>query len=181
MSWGLGWKRPSDIFRLSLYYGYEESGEDLDRTSSQLIGSYSSSSASLTPPQDQQEPGFKIDLDWVAGDDMDQVALRLQSQLMVALPLSQDTVAIELKETEENEVRVEMYVEKRREPLRAVTVVKATGTGQQSDGVGVLLRLLRSNLVPSVDVDPVASDDHWKSITSLSLCGCGLTVRLSLT
>ncbi|XP_012455710.1 phospholipase A I [Gossypium raimondii] len=175
MSWGLGWKRPSEIFRLSLYYGYEESREDLDRTSSQLIGSCSSSSASLTPPQDQQEPGFKIDLDWVSGDDVDQVALRLQSQLMLALPSSQDTVAIELKETEENVVRVEMYVEKRREPLRAVTVVKATGSSQQSDGVGVLLRLLRSNLVPSVDADPVANDDHWKGITSLSLCGCGLT------
>ncbi|MBA0787077.1 hypothetical protein Gotri_027065, partial [Gossypium trilobum] len=126
MSWGLGWKRPSEIFRLSLYYGYEESREDLDRTSSQLIGSCSSSSASLIPPQDQQEPGFKIDLDWVSGDDVDQVALRLQSQLMLALPSSQDTVAIELKETEENVVRVEMYVEKRREPLRATLPVELT-------------------------------------------------------
>ncbi|KAK8664862.1 hypothetical protein V6N13_084635 [Hibiscus sabdariffa] len=174
MSWGLGWKRSSEIFRLSLNYGYEESGEDLDRTSFSLLGSSSPSAASLTH-QDQQEPGFKIDLDWVAGDDVDQVALRLRSQLMVALPPALDTVAIELKETEDNVVRVETNVEKRREPLRAVTVVKAIGSGQQSDGVGVLVRLLRSNLAPSGDVNPVSSTDHWKSITLLSLCGCGLT------
>ncbi|KAE8670588.1 Phospholipase A I [Hibiscus syriacus] len=105
MSWGLGWKRPSEIFRLSLNYGYEESGEDLDR-----VGSSSPSSASLT----QQETGFKIDLDWVAGDDV---------------------------------ARVEMKVEKRREPLRAVTLVKETGSGQQSDGFGVLVRLLGRILI----------------------------------
>ncbi|GMI93322.1 hypothetical protein like AT1G61850 [Hibiscus trionum] len=175
MSWGLGWKRSSEIFRLSLNYGYEESGEDLFRTSSSsLIGSSSPSAASLTH-QDQQEPGFKIDLDWVAADDVDQVALRLRSQLIVALPPAQDTVVIELKETEGNAVRVEMNVEKRREPLRGVSVFKAIGSGQQCDGVGVLVRLLRSDLAPSGDVNPVSSTDHWKSITSLSLCGCGLT------
>ncbi|XWS19442.1 hypothetical protein CRYUN_Cryun31cG0016300 [Craigia yunnanensis] len=175
MSWGLGWKRPSEIFRLSLNYGYEESAEDLDRTSStSSISSSSSSSASL-PPQDQQELEFRIDLDWVAGDEEDQVALRLQSQLMVALPVPQDAVAIELRETEENVVGVEMKVEKRRDPLRAVTMFKAIGSGQQSDGVGVLVRLLRSNMVPSGDSSPVGCGDHWRSITLLSLCGCCLT------
>lgn len=65
-------------------------------------------------------------------------------------------------------VRVSMKVLKRREPLRAVRMTKAVGSGQQSDGVGVLNRLVKSNLVPA---------DHWKSITAVSLCGCGLTVR----
>ncbi|OMO64868.1 Armadillo [Corchorus olitorius] len=182
MSWGLGWKRPSEIFRLSLNYGNEESAEDLDRTSSSSsISSTSSSSASLSP-QDQQEVGFRIDLDWLAGDDEDQVALRLQSQLMVALPVPQDAVAIELRETEENVVGVEMKVEKRREPLRGLTMVKAAGSGQQSDGVGVLVRLLRSNLVPSGDGSPVGCGDHWRSVTLLSLCGCGLsTLPVELT
>lgn len=182
MSWGLGWKRPSEIFRLSLSYGNEESAEDLDRTSSaSSTSSVSSSSASL-PPQDQQEVGFRIDLDWIAGDDEDQVALRLQSQLMVALPVPQDAVAIELRQTEGNVVGVEMKVEKRREPLRAVTMVKAAGSGQQSDGVGVLVRLLRSNLVPSGDGSPVQCGDHWRSVTLLSLGGCGLmTLPVELT
>ncbi|XVF27843.1 hypothetical protein REPUB_Repub14bG0144100 [Reevesia pubescens] len=175
MSWGLGWKRPSKIFRLSLNYGYEESAEDLDRSSSSSSISSTSSSSAPLPQHDQQELGFRIDLDWVSGDDEDQVALRLQSQLMVALPVPQDSVAIELKETEENVVGVEMKVEKRREPLRAVTMFKAAGTGQLSDGVGVFVRLLRSNLVPSGDGSPVGCADHWKSITLLSLCGCGLT------
>ncbi|KAE8689702.1 Phospholipase A I [Hibiscus syriacus] len=94
---------------------------------------------------------------------------------MVALPVPQDTVSVELREADKNSVGVEMKVEKRREPLRAVTMVKAAGSGQQSDGVGVLVRLLRSNLVPSGDSGLVACGDHWRSITLLSLCGCGLT------
>ncbi|KAG8490576.1 hypothetical protein CXB51_013723 [Gossypium anomalum] len=172
MSWGLGWKRTSEIFRLSLNYGYEKSAEDLDHTSP--VSSSLSSPESSTP-QDQKELGFRIDLDWVAGDDEDQVAIRLQSKLMVALPEPQDTVSVELRETEEKLVGVEMKVEKRREPLRAVTMAKAAGSGQQSDGVGVLVRLLRSNLVPSGDSGLVACGDHWRSVTLLSLCGCGLT------
>lgn len=173
MSWGLGWKRSSEIFRLSLNYGYEKSAKDLDHASP--VSSYLSSSESSTP-QDQKELGFRIDLDWVAGDDEDQVAIRLQSKLMVALPEPQDTVSVELRETEEKLVGVEMKVEKRREPLRAVTMAKAAGSGQQSDGVGVLVRLLRSNLVPSGDSGLVACGDHWRSVTLLNLCGCGLTV-----
>ncbi|GMI72741.1 hypothetical protein like AT1G61850 [Hibiscus trionum] len=172
MSWGLGWKRPSEIFRLSLNYGYEQSAEDLNDAAP---GSSSLSSPKSSPPQDQKDLGFRIDLDWVAGDDEDQVAIRLQSKLMVALPVPQDTVSVELRETDGNSVGVEMKVEKRREPLRAVTMVKAAGSGQQSDGVGVLVRLLRSNLVPSGDSGLVACGDHWRSITLLSLCGCGLT------
>ncbi|CAN1196966.1 Phospholipase A I [Linum perenne] len=175
MSWGLGWKRPSEIFRLSLNYGTEESWEDPMRTSS----SSSCSSTSTIPPMDQ-DGGFRVDLDWTAGDDEDQLALRLQSQLMVALPMPQDCVTVELTTRDEEgaeggNVGVEMNVVKRREPLRGITISKA-GSSQQSDGVGVLTRLLRSNLASAGigDGSDFSCADHWKTVTLLSLCGCGL-------
>ncbi|KAJ9169072.1 hypothetical protein P3X46_020540 [Hevea brasiliensis] len=186
MSWGLGWKRPSEIFRLTLNYGTEESEEDLNRMStSTSSGSLSSSSPSSpsSPPRDQ-ELGFRIDLDWTAADDEDQVALRLQSQLMVALPLPQDCVTVDLRSRdeemgEEGNVGVEMKVVKRREPLRGMTMSKA-GSGQQSDGVGVLTRLLRSNLATGGggvgDGSGLGCSEHWRSVTWLSLCSCGLSV-----
>lgn len=181
MSWGLGWKRPSEIFHLKLNYGSEEDAENPERisSSSSCSSSSSSSSASSTILTQGQELGFRIDLDWSTGDDEDQVALRLQSQLMVALPVPQDAVQVELKYSQEAEnVDVDMRVLKRREPLRAVTMAKSAGSGQQNDGVGVLTRLLRSNLAPTI---PGAADgvidfgEHWKTVTMLNLCGCGLT------
>lgn len=184
MSWGLGWKRSSDIFRLSLNYGTEEFADDLNRSSSSSsLGSSSSSSSSLYQTQDP-ELGFRIDLDWTTGDDEDQVALKLQSHLMVALPVPQDAVVVELRERKEGEgnVGVEMKVEKRRDPLRAVMMAKMAGSGQQNDGVGVLTRLLRSNLTPVAGPSPVVDGgawvcgEHWRTVTLLSLCGCGLLV-----
>lgn len=184
MSWGLGWKRPSEIFHLKLNYGSEEDAENPERisSSSSCSSSSSSSSASSTILTQGQELGFRIDLDWSTGDDEDQVALRLQSQLMVALPVPQDAVQVELKYSQEAEnVDVDMRVLKRREPLRAVTMAKSAGSGQQNDGVGVLTRLLRSNLAPTI---PGAADgvidfgEHWKTVTMLNLCGCGLTVSV---
>lgn len=188
MSWGLGWKRPSEIFRLTLNYGTEESREDLNRlsTSSSSCSSLSSLSSPVSPPQDQ-DSGLRIELDWTGGDDEDQVALRLQSQLMVALPLPQDCVAVDLKSGEGKEegeeggnVEVEMKVVKRREPLRGVTMIKA-GSGQQNDGVGVLTRLLRSNLATAGAADGSGSGcgEHWRTVTLLNLSGCGLTVGIS--
>ena len=64
----------------------------------------------------------------------DQVTLRLESQLMVALPAPHDTIVVELKgigdgdEGDIENVRLEMRVEKRREPLRAVTLVRVSST-----------------------------------------------------
>jgi hypothetical protein len=126
-----------------------------------------------------QELGFRIELDWSAGDDEDQVALRLRSQLMVALPMPQDTVEVDLRPGEawEENVGVEMRVVKRREPLRAVTMSRSAGSGQQSDGAGVLTRLMRSGLAVADGVSDCG--EHWKSVTLLSLCGCGLSVSLN--
>ncbi|KAJ6401888.1 hypothetical protein OIU84_014045 [Salix udensis] len=169
------WKRPSEVLRLTLNYGTEDFGEELNRSSTSSTVS-SSSSTTLTPsssPQeiatevaaeDEEQVGFRIELDWNAVDDEDQVALRLQSQLMVALPAPQDCVTVDLKAAgeEEGRVEVEMKVEKKREELRGVLLGKS-GSGQQSDGVGVLTRLFRSD-----------GGRHWKTVTLLSLCGCGL-------
>ncbi|XP_068656988.1 phospholipase A I-like [Aristolochia californica] len=168
MSWGLGWKRTSEIFHLILNYG------DDDEHVLNLAADRSSNSSS--------ELGFRIELDWSAADDEDQVALRLQSQLMVALPPPKDTVILELSpengvEEEEELVSVVMKVMKRKEPLRAITMSKTIGSGQQSDGVGVLTRLLKSCLAgPGVGEGVVGIGEHWKSVTVLSLCGCSLSV-----
>ncbi|XP_062160948.1 phospholipase A I isoform X2 [Alnus glutinosa] len=176
MSWGLGWKRPSEIFHLTLNYGNEEPAENPGRTSSSSSASSSSSSLPSTMVSQDQELGFRIELDWSAGDDEDQVALRLRSQLMVALPMPQDTVEVDLRPGEawEENVGVEMRVVKRREPLRAVTMSRSAGSGQQSDGAGVLTRLMRSGLAVADGVSDCG--EHWKSVTLLSLCGCGLSV-----
>ncbi|KAI4298662.1 hypothetical protein L6164_032195 [Bauhinia variegata] len=178
MSWGLGWKRPSEIFHLTLNYGTEDPVENTGRlsTSSQSSSSSSSSSYSSTLSQ-EQELGFRVELDWSTSEDEDQVALKLQSQLMVALPLPQDWVVVELRPEDDENVKVDMKVIKRREPLRAVTVSKAVGFGQQNDGTGVLTRLLRSNLAPSMPtiVEGAAGcGDHWRSVAVLSLCGCSI-------
>ncbi|KAM1123881.1 hypothetical protein COP2_005372 [Malus domestica] len=178
MSWGLGWKRPSEIFHLMLNYGTEGPPETFDRTSS--ASSSSSSSLSSVANQDQ-ELGFRIDLEWQAGDDEEQVALRLKSQLMVALPMPQDTVVVELRieEAEEANVGVDMRVVRRREPLRAVTMTKTVGSSQQSDGTGVLTRLLRSNFastMPAVADGEAACGVHWQCVTIVNLSGCGLSV-----
>ncbi|KAK7303283.1 hypothetical protein RJT34_14186 [Clitoria ternatea] len=159
MSWGLAWKRPSDTFHLTLNYG-----TDCPPSSSVL---------SL-----DHELGSRIELDWSASGDEDQVALKLQSQLMVALPVPQDTVVVELRPNDRHEsVDLEMKVVKRRESLRAVTVNKTVASGHHSDGTGVLIRLLRSNLASAATI-PVSDGcgDHWRSIAVLRLCGCGLSV-----
>uniref|UniRef100_A0A0E0LLE1 Patatin n=1 Tax=Oryza punctata TaxID=4537 RepID=A0A0E0LLE1_ORYPU len=202
-SWGLGWKRSSEIFHLTLDYG-----DDLadgphhhhhhQPPLQQQPGSPPTpSSAGSTPPSSSPtarsssngEFGFRIELDWSAGDDEDQVALRLQSQLMVALPPPHDVVCVDLSTRGEEEdddddavaVAVEMRVVRRREALRSVRVARAAGSAAGSgDGAGVLSRLIRSNLAPAPAVDGAAATgvpvlaDHWRSVAVLSLCNCGL-------
>ncbi|GAB2298843.1 Phospholipase A I [Dionaea muscipula] len=200
MSWGLGWKRTSEVFHLTLQYG---NPQNEDPTQLHEEGK----------PDNEPGGSKKIELDWTAGDDEDQVALRLQSRLMVAMPSPHDTVLVEFKqEVEEEEegrdegggerrveeergdvgvdqnvkVGVEMKVVRRREPLRAVTMEKAVGSGQQSDGIGVFTRLLRSSFPPGATAGGgggggltnglVCFAEHWKSVTVLSLCGCGISV-----
>ncbi|KAK1557151.1 hypothetical protein Q3G72_019057 [Acer saccharum] len=182
MSWGLGWKRPSEVFKLKLSYGTEECGDDLNSASTSSSSSPTAEVASRDP-----ELGFRVELEWTSGEEEEQVALKLQSQLMVALPSPQDTVVVELAEEKKAEdedgddvanVGVAMRVVKRREPLRAAVLSKSVGSGQQSDGVGVFTRMLRSNLASSGPADGAAPgcSDHWKTVTAVSLCGLGLLV-----
>ncbi|KAH6831397.1 phospholipase A I-like protein [Perilla frutescens var. hirtella] len=213
MSWGLGWKRPTEVFHLTLSYGQDaDTIDDVSPTSSLSSSAFSGSSptsqdaaaaanagtaangnATTSPNQDQL--GFRIDLDWNAADDDDQVALKLQSQVMVALPTPQDTVEIELTERTGNgdpegdlennggermdAVALEMRLVKRREPLTGVIMWKAAGSGQQNDGgMGVLVKLMRSNFANEVaDGAAVgfACADHWRNVSVVSLCGLGLT------
>lgn len=107
MSWGLGWKRPSEVFHLILSYGSDADNlDDVTPTSSRSSSASSpfSSSSPTSSLQDggdggnQEQLGFRVDLEWNAGDDEDQTALKLQSQVMVALPSPQDTVQIKLRE-----------------------------------------------------------------------------------
>ncbi|KAH0434766.1 hypothetical protein IEQ34_026761 [Dendrobium chrysotoxum] len=174
MSWSLGWKRASEIFHLTLDYG--DSSDNADDPPPPSLPTM--------PPEPRpssNDLGFRIDLEWSAGDDEEQVALRLQSQLMVALPPPQDTVLVDIHENGgdggEDLVGVLMKVMKRREPLRVVTMYKAAGSGQQSDGVGVLTRLLRSDLASTGSRDGLSClSEHWGGVTVLNLCGCGLSV-----
>jgi hypothetical protein len=179
-SWGLGWKRSSEIFHLTLDYGdFAEDDPDQDPSSPPPQSPTFSPTATTNG-----DLGFRIELDWSAADDEDQVALRLQSQLMVALPPPHDAVSVDLKPDNDNDkVAVEMRVVRRREALRSVRVARALGSTQSTgDGAVVLARLIRSNLAPAPAADgavaagvPVLAD-HWRSVTALSLCNCGLMV-----
>ncbi|KAL3627536.1 Phospholipase A I [Castilleja foliolosa] len=215
MSWGLGWKRPTEVFHLTLSYGpdadtLDEASPTSSRSPSAASPVSGSSPTFQEPAADngniitnQESYGFRIDLDWTAGDDEDQTALKLQSQVMVALPTPQDIVEIELTERADNqegilgnsegggeaaetennegpagEVGVEMRVVRKREPLKGVLLWRA-GSGQQSDGaVGVLVKLMKLNFASGVaDAGAVGPGcaDHWQNVTVVSLCGLGLT------
>ncbi|KAK3429666.1 hypothetical protein EUGRSUZ_E01158 [Eucalyptus grandis] len=188
MSW-VGWNQTSESFHLALAYG---AGEDpghagVEDPTCALVsltassGSGSGSSLGLMSPRDQEAGPGRIELDWMAGDDEDQVALRLQSQLMVAMSAPLDTVAVELScRGEDENVGVDMRVVKRREPLKAVKMSKTSGSAQQSDGMGVLTRLLQCNFVNSgtggVGEGSLVCGEHWRTVTVVSLFGCGLSV-----
>ncbi|KAL5197613.1 hypothetical protein ABZP36_001125 [Zizania latifolia] len=199
-SWGLGWKRSSEIFHLTLAYGdladapqqhslqqQQQQQQHPPQPASPPAGSGGATPSSSPVARSNGNLGFRIELDWSAGDDEDQVALRLQSQLMVALPPPHDVVCVDLAPREEEGegrvVAVEMRVVRRREALRSVRVSRAAGSAVGSgDGAGVLGRLIRSNLAPAPAVDGAAATgvpvlaDHWRSVAVLSLCNCGLMV-----
>ncbi|XP_011086182.1 phospholipase A I-like [Sesamum indicum] len=201
MSWGLGWKRLSESFHLTLSYGSD--ADTLDEIIRKTSSSFPSSSQDAAATNNNQELlGFRIDLDWNAGDDEDQVALRLQSQVMVALPSPNDAVEVELRERAENweenvasstdgegnlentagqvkRLEVLMRVVTRREPLKGIIMSRAGGSGQQADGgMGVLIKLMKLNL-GSGDADGMAPGpglaEHWQNLSVVILCGLGLT------
>jgi hypothetical protein len=114
MSWALGsWKRQVDTFHLTLGYG-EGDQEEYDGVvgggggggnggGGGGLGILKKSGGSPRKQQDvvgaELTAGckFRIELDWAAGDDEEQVALKLQSQLMVNLPSPHDEVQVSLR------------------------------------------------------------------------------------
>lgn len=193
MSWGLGWKRLSDVFHLSLYYGSDESLDDQTRSSVLPLSNHEKNGNNCKNNyNNDQELGFRIDLDWNGGDDEDQVTLRLQSQVMVALPLPQDTVVIRLFDSSRGRVGerdvsvgVEMKVVKKREPLKAVAMSRVVGSGQQNDGTGVLIKLLKSDFATGTELGEGVRVEtcgvHWMNVTVVSLYNCGLLVSFSVS
>ncbi|KAL0407272.1 UNVERIFIED_CONTAM: Phospholipase A I [Sesamum latifolium] len=201
MSWGLGWKRLSESFHLTLSYGSDV--DTLDEIIRKTSSSFPSSSQDAAATNNDQELlGSRIDLDWNAGDDEDNVALRLQSQVMVALPSPNDAVQVELRESSENReenvgsstdgegnlenpagqvkrLEVLMRVVTKREPLKGIIMSRAGGSGQQADGgMGVLIKLMKLNM-GSGDADGMAPGpglaEHWQNLSVVILCGLGLT------
>nr|GEX43802.1 phospholipase A I-like [Tanacetum cinerariifolium] len=190
MSWGLGWKRLSDVFHLSLYYGTDDTLDDQNRSHESLpTPSFSKDNNRICK---DHESGFRIDLDWNANDDEAQVALRLQSQVMVALPLPQDKVVITLKERCDNNgdhfVSMGMKVVKQMDPLKAVAMKRVGGSGQHYDGMGVFSKLIKSDFAAESGsasgmglgnaggVGVRVCGDHWMNVTVVSVCRCGLSM-----
>ncbi|XP_057536725.1 phospholipase A I-like [Amaranthus tricolor] len=159
MSWGLGWKRSLEIFHLRLHFGEEDEHEEDGDFSKKIV-----------------------EMEWTARDDEDQVALKLQSKLMVEMPPLEDSVVVELTERKNDAgVSMSMKIVRRREPLRAITLSRAVGSGYQSDGSGVLMKLLNSKVansevVSGLDDGVLSFTEHWNSVTALSLSGCGISV-----
>ncbi|KAI3870576.1 hypothetical protein MKX03_022769 [Papaver bracteatum] len=156
MSWGLGWKRSSDIFRLTLVYGDNDTNTNVDETPP-------------PPPPTFIAISLRVELDLSADDDENQIALKLQSQL-----------AGKDNDDEKDNVGVDMNDFRRtREPLRSITLSKAIGSGQQPDANGVLYRLIRSNLEASEhwkSITCLTISVVPPSITCLTISGCSLSV-----
>ncbi|KAL0285495.1 UNVERIFIED_CONTAM: Phospholipase A I [Sesamum radiatum] len=203
MSWGLGWKRLSESFHLTLSYGSD--ADTLDEIIRKTSSSFPSSSQdAVTTNNNQELLGFRIDLDWNAGDDEDQVALRLQSQVMIALPSPNDSVEVELRERAENweenlasstdgegnlenpagqvkRLEVLMSIVTKREPLKGIIMSRAGGSGQQADGgMGVLIKLMKLNM-GSGDANGMARGLAWRSIGKIFLLSSSVALSAEIT
>ena len=194
MSWVTGWKRQVDAFHLTLGYGDQIHASNLEllKNGQPLKSDIGSDLLSSCR--------FRVQLDWSAGDDEDQVALKLQSQIMVTLPAPHDEVQVSLAvappiyEDLENHVatdsdrliQVRMEVHKRRELLRVVSLSRTVGSGPSADGLGVLTRVLVPASVEqlaktSVSEELLGYSQNYRSISILNLSNCFLTVSLHNT
>lgn len=203
MSWGLGsWKRQVDTFHLILGYGQQESIADSQQSTPRKGPDLK---ASLPSASDLASGcKYRVHVDWSAGDDEDQVVLKLQSQLMVTLPAPHDEVQVQLVVndlpdgqdveysvpdylgdifTDSKCVSVTLRAHKRREPLKVLSMSRTAGSGPSSDGLGVVARILdpgspEKTSHVSVTEELLGSSQHWRSLTVLNLCSCSLAVSL---
>ncbi|KAG0585410.1 hypothetical protein M758_2G009100 [Ceratodon purpureus] len=188
MSWVTGWKRQVDAFHLTLGYGDQVHSPDLEllKNGQPLKSDIGSDLLSSCR--------FRVQLDWSAGDDEDQVVLKLQSQIMVTLPAPHDEIQVSLvvapptyEESEnhvENEcdrtIQVRLDVHKRRELLRVVSLSRTVGSGPSADGLGVLTRVLVPASVEQLTKTTVSEEllgysQNYRSISILNLSNCFLT------
>ena len=138
---------------------------------------------------------YRVVLDWSAGDDEDQVFLKLQSQLMVTLPAPHDEIQVNigvvaqqqeegLEEEEEDlpsgkeKVHLNLLVHKQRELLKVVSLTRTVGSGPSGDGLGVLTRVLVPEPIAraSVTEELLGYTQNYRSISVLNLSSCFLTV-----
>lgn len=192
MSWVTGWKRQVDAFHLTLGYGDQVHSPTLEvlKNGQPLKSDIGSDLLSSCR--------FRVQLDWFAGDDEDQVVLKLQSQIMVTLPAPHDEIQVFLavappsyEESESMDVvnesdrmiQVRLEVHKRRELLRVVSLSRTVGSGPSADGLGVLTRVLVPASVEHVAKTTVSEEllgysQNYRSISILNLSNCFLTVSL---
>lgn len=192
MSWVTGWKRQVDAFHLTLGYGDQVHPPNLEvlQNAQPLKSDIDSDLLSSSR--------FRVQLDWSAGDDEDQVVLKLQSQIMVTLPAPQDEVQLSLtvappvyEESEstpvgnesDQRIQVQMEVHKRRELLRVLSLSRTVGSGPSADGLGVLTRVLVPVSVEQIGKATVSEEllgysQNYRSISILNLSNCFLTVSL---
>jgi hypothetical protein len=217
------WKRQADTFHLVLGYGDQPPGEEnsevvvvpggptLYRNGEQQVLGVVEIKSPLGGPSDLISAcKYKIQLDWLAGEDEDQVALKLQSQLMVTLPAPYDGVAVRLEpiqpihshegganhiqengsaELEEKvvvdkdhdeEIRVSFCVQKTREHLKVVSLSRTAGSGPSVDDLGVLNRILDRFASANVIDESLGLIEHWRALSVLNLSSCSLTVCVLL-
>lgn len=99
MSWMSGWTRQVDSYHLELGYGTREDDDDLVNDAGTGHGAtldFAEEARKLrTPPVSvERDCKYHVKLDWNSGEDEDQVALRLQSQVMATLPPPYDHVQV---------------------------------------------------------------------------------------
>ena len=143
-----GWNRKQDTFHLELGYGKREDEADTSDTPGRANGmvvDFAEEAEKLRAPpvSVERDCKYRVRLDWTAGEDEDQVALRLQSQVMATLPPPYDHVQVSIhsaegdsrKEQEVGDVQGSGNGPSRQEVTGAVEVIDLTSESESSAGV----------------------------------------------
>ncbi|KAL3694575.1 hypothetical protein R1sor_008226 [Riccia sorocarpa] len=129
----------------------------------------------------------------LGGDDEDQVALKLQSQLIVTLPVAHDEVEVHLVQSSDTqkfggtvvpvesdsnptekidpEIRVRLSMYKTREHLKLVSLLRTVGSGPSMDGFGVLnrIRTFAKFATPSAPEEVSTLTERYRLLSGLPI------------
>ena len=143
-----GWNRKQDTFHLELGYGKREDESDTSDTPGRANGAvvdFEEEAKKLRAPpvSVERDCKYRVRLDWTAGEDEDQVALRLQSQVMATLPPPYDHVQVSIlsaeegsmKQPEDGNVQGSGNGPYRQEGTGAVEVIDLASESESSEGV----------------------------------------------